>query len=92
MKAPWRWHWGRILAFLAQCAGWAGALYWSSFFAIPLSLWVVLNIRATYTEPRSPTAPAEEYYTPTRYDVKKRYNDAQTTFTPDVTPSKQALR
>jgi hypothetical protein len=88
VRVPWRWHWGSILAFLAQCAGWAGALYWSSFFAIPLSLWVAIQIKYQDQVPLPSPTEGDQYETVTRYDVQKRYNDAQTTFTPDVTPSK----
>ena len=85
MRAPWRWHWGKILALLAQCAGWAGALHWSSFFAIPLAVWVTLCIRGAYTQPLPSPTGADEYESVTSYTAEKRYNDAQTTFTPDVT-------
>ena len=86
MRAPWRWHWGRILALLAQCAGWAGALQWSPFFGIPCALWVAMNIRAGYTEPRSPTAdttPLQGEEADHRREVK--FNGAQTTYTPPLT-------
>lgn len=54
-RAPWRWHWGRIVAHLAVWLGWFLALRWSAWFGIPLSAYVYAQFRAACSEPRSPT-------------------------------------
>jgi hypothetical protein len=53
-RAPWRWRWHLILGLLLRCGAWALALAWSTWFAVPLSLWVALQIAAGYRQPHSP--------------------------------------
>lgn len=91
-QAPWHWRWRSILGLCLQCGAWWLALKWSPFFGIPLSLWVVMQIRAGYTEPLpadpSPTSESDTYNSLTSdFTTLKRYNDAQTTFSPPVTVS-----
>lgn len=91
MRAPWHWRWGQIALFLLRCAAWAGALYWSPVFAIPLAVWLVLLLKQDQEplpkEDPQPLPRQEPEVVPYKetagHKVEKRYNDAQVTITPE---------
>lgn len=54
-RAPWRWHWGRIVLMVLGWWAWSLALGWSAFFGLVLSAYLYAQLRAACNEPRSPT-------------------------------------
>lgn len=84
MRAPWRWRWGAILELLLRAGAWTLAIWWAPVLGIALAVWLVLQVRATYTQPLPSPTRGDVYEAVTSHNIEKRYNDAQTTFTPDA--------
>lgn len=85
MRAPWRWHWLRIVRLATLWVLVGTVVFYATVLAVPLAFWLAAWIRAEYTEPVPSPTEGDTYDAVTRYNTEKRYNDAQTTFTPEAT-------